>query len=582
MKKPSRNTLLVVFIFFTFNFAYYSFSFIEVPSEYEIENEDLGGLHNPISLSDDLYDWTPIESVVDFNNTSDRQIVDDPQTTITYDPINNLEILEVYDVHAREFNQQIEEYKGLLDINYGLPDQDVVRSSYIFPPDDRERVVSPSSFPWRTICKLYITAQDGSRYIASGFMVDNFHVLTCGHCVYLHDDGGWASEIKVVPGMAEDIEPFGHAYSTYMRCPTGWTSSRMVEHDWAVLTLDRSIGIFTGWMGRQTAESSSSIYTGTVNSAGYPGDLDSGEFLYFVADSGDRADEYNHWYWIDTAGGQSGSPVWRYDGINHYVLTIHAHSYMFGSDTNFGTRLNSVKYDQLNTWLINDSSTPPYDKAELLEGDAQSGFSTANVVSGQTNFEISCDVKNSGTATASSFRVSFYASEDLIISPSDYLIGTKDIADLQPFNTANADWNGVFPSFVPEGSYYIGLIIDSENSTDELNENNNDVIISYTSIEVRGPASIFDLILLLIGVVAVVGIISIVGLIVRSKIKKIPEVDYREIYSEPFEVRKTALYQNRYKSPNQQRFPNFCTNCGKKIATRAHFCQNCGKNLSNS
>ncbi len=581
MKKSSMNTLFLVVFFFTFNFTFYNLRFIEDPRNYEIINMDLKNFHNQISLNDVQFDWIPIESILNYDDNGDKQIVGDPYATIAYDSINNLEILEKNDDQKKEFNLQIEEYEGLLDKDYGLTVLDTIKSSYVFPPDDREKVTSTSSFPWRTICKLYITAQNGSLYIGSGAIIDNFHVLTCGHCVYLHDAGGWVNEIKVVPGKNGDNEPFGHAYVSYMRSYIGWTQDEMVEHDWAVLTLDRSIGDFTGWMGRQTADSSSSIYTGILNTAGYPGDLDYGKNMYRVSDDGDRADEYNHWFWMDSAGGQSGSPVWRYDGENRYILSILAYGYINGVDANYGTRLNSDKYDQINTWLSDDSSTPPNDKAELSEGDSYSSFSTTNVVSGQTNFEIYCDVKNSGTATASSFSVKFYASEDLIILTSDYLIGTTAISILQPYNTANADWIGIFPSGVPEGYYYIGLIIDSENSIDELNENNNNVIISYTQIDVESPASIFNPIPIIIGVLAFVGIISIIGLIVRSTIKKIPDLDYRGFYLDVFELRKTPVYQNKYRSPNQQWFPKFCTSCGNKIVTGALFCQNCGKNLRN-
>jgi V8-like Glu-specific endopeptidase len=335
------NALFIVLIFFSLSFTFYNLSFIEVPGNYEIENEDLRNLNDQISLNDDSFDWMPIESILEFDDNGDKQIVDNPSTTIAYDSIHNLEILEDSDVQTREFNRQVEEYEGLLDINYGLADQNIIKSSYVFPPDDRQRVTSTSSFPWRTICKLYITAQNGSRYIGSGAIIDNFHVLTCGHCVFLHDAGGWADEIKVVPGKNNDNEPFGHAYVTYMRSYTGWTQSEMVEHDWAVLTLDQSIGVFTGWMGRQTFDSSNSIYTDILNTAGYPGDLDNGENMYFVSDNGDRANEYNHWFWMDSAGGQSGSPVWTYDGENRYILSILAYEYVNGVDANFGTRLNS-------------------------------------------------------------------------------------------------------------------------------------------------------------------------------------------------------------------------------------------------
>ena len=155
---------------------------------------------------------------------------------------------------------------------------------------------------------------------------------------------------------------------------------------------------------------------------------------------------------------------------------------------------------------------------------------------------------------------------------------------MQPYNTINADWIGVFPSNVPEGYYYVGLIIDSENSIDELNENNNNEIISYTRINVESPLPIINptnLIPIIIGILALVGIISVLGLVVRSTLKKIPDLNYREFYYDPFEERKTYIYQNKYQSPNQQWFPKFCTICGNKIGTGALFCQNCGKNLSN-
>ncbi|UCC20134.1 MAG: zinc-ribbon domain-containing protein [Promethearchaeota archaeon] len=229
--------------------------------------------------------------------------------------------------------------------------------SYPFPPDDRTKILDTSIYPWSTICKLYITAADSTQFIGSGAMLDEYHILTCGHCVYIHDHGGWASEVKVVPGKAGSYEPFGHAFATYYRSYSGWTDDEMYQHDWAVVTLDRTIGNLTGWMGRRTADYEDPIYTGVLNIAGYPGDLDSGEYMYFDADNGSYADEYNHWYWMDMSAGQSGSPVWHFDGENRYILTINAYEYESGIYPNFGTRLDQDKYDRIITWLSQDS--PP-------------------------------------------------------------------------------------------------------------------------------------------------------------------------------------------------------------------------------
>ncbi|KKM77923.1 hypothetical protein LCGC14_1365200, partial [marine sediment metagenome] len=46
--------------------------------------------------------------------------------------------------------------------------------------------------------------------------------LTAGHNVYLHDNGGWASSVEVVPGMNGTYEPFGSAMVTDMRSYTGF------------------------------------------------------------------------------------------------------------------------------------------------------------------------------------------------------------------------------------------------------------------------------------------------------------------------------------------------------------------------
>ncbi|MFX1499935.1 MAG: CARDB domain-containing protein [Promethearchaeota archaeon] len=442
--------------------------------------EDMDTINNSI--------WTPISETLNFSQNDNHFLDQNPQI-IEYNVLtkaekvkdnNNSTIKELSQTNAPEFNGLLEKYYNLQPIQ----NKDAPQISYPFPPDDRQKVTNTEDFPWRTICKLFITAEDNTKFIGSGAIIDEFHIMTCGHCVYIHDHGGWVSELEVVPGMDASYEPFGHAYATYYRTYTGWTDLEMEEHDWAIVTLDRSIGEFTGWMGRKTADYSSSIYTGTLNTAGYPGDLDYGYCMYYDSDIGEDADEYNHWYWMDTAGGQSGSPVWQYDGDARYILSIHAYQYEDGSYANFGTRLNQNKFDQINTWLSEDSSSPPNDKPDLLDSGYYSGINTGSVITGKTTFAIYCDIKNEGTATAPLFNVNFYASEDLSISATDYLIGSTTINNLVPFNYISADWSGIFPTDIPEGYYYIGWIIDAGNNINEFDESNNIVISSLLQIHV--------------------------------------------------------------------------------------------------
>jgi V8-like Glu-specific endopeptidase len=234
----------------------------------------------------------------------------------------------------------------------------------VFPPDDRVHITDTTVYPWRTVCSLIVTFPDGSKFIGSGAIVGDDcdhgnHVLTAGHMVHSQDHGGWASSVKVIPGRDGAYMPYGYTWVTYMRSYRGWTDYQDPGHDWALLTLQYDYASL-GWMGRATATASSDVYTGMLNTAGYPGD-NGGDDLYWTADSGHSADEYNHWYWLDSYGGQSGSPVWIYysSSGNRYILTTHAYEYTNHTDPNFGTRLNQDKFDRIITWMAEDGCGDP-------------------------------------------------------------------------------------------------------------------------------------------------------------------------------------------------------------------------------
>ncbi|MHA1478584.1 MAG: CARDB domain-containing protein [Promethearchaeota archaeon] len=586
MKKSGLKHFILIFILFPSFVGCYSLFFDNI--EFKSNNAGEGAINEILSnnLQNDRSDivYTPIESIVNLSRIYDRVLdpLGNATNTIEYDLRTDSErVLSRGYSFSGTSPSIIEPFEGILDTDYVIEDsseEEGLRASYVFPPDDRQKITTTTSYPWRTICKLYIEAQDNSYWIGSGAIIDNFHVLTCGHCVYLHDAGGWAAEIIVVPGMDGDNEPYGIAYATNMRTYTGWTQSEMVEHDWAVLTLDRSIGLLTGWMGRQTEDSSNSIYTGTLNLAGYPGDLDSGESMYFDSDVGDRADEYNHWYWMDTAGGQSGSPVWRYDGSNRYILSIFAYEYIGGIDANFGTRLNTEKFDRINTWLAEDNSTIPDDKPDLLDRDYYSGVSSTEIVKGETNFEIYCDVKNEGTAAASSFDVSFYFSENSIISSSDYLIGSITINNLDSYSYVASDWMGVIPTEIPDGSYYVGWIIDSGYVIDEFDENNNNVLLSYPMIEIKSPVP--DLGGIFITVFIIIGIISLVSITLFVIAKSVPDLRFVENTYNTYREQPKITSNSELIKPSKPPGSKFCTNCGYKRYPKSKFCVNCGYKLN--
>lgn len=361
--------------------------------------------------------------------------------------------------------------------------------------DDRVHITSTTSYPWQSIVKLY-TTWGADTYIGSGVMIDKNHVLTAGHCVYDIFLGGWADSIRVIPGMDNGNEPYGHAWATDMRCYLDWRTSHDHQHDFAVLTLDRDIGLQTEWMELYTTDASSSVYTGDLNVAGYPADLDYGLNMYWDYDVGRYANEYNHWYYLDTTGGMSGSPVWIYDGVNQSIISVCAYS-DDGSGSNHGTRIDKNKFDCINNWLLADETST--DKPDLADrGDAFCGFNTTLVGAGLTDFEVWCEVQNLGTHWSGLSTVSYYASDDVIITQDDYLIGQDSISAILSTYYDDSSWDGIFPGSIPTGTYYVGWIIDADDSNNEFNENNNwnyieDITLLVDATPPSNPNSYFQL-----------------------------------------------------------------------------------------
>ncbi|MBD2328880.1 CARDB domain-containing protein [Alkalinema sp. FACHB-956] len=117
---------------------------------------------------------------------------------------------------------------------------------------------------------------------------------------------------------------------------------------------------------------------------------------------------------------------------------------------------------------------------------------------GRFNFDF--EVQNLGGATGGSFEVSFYLSTNNIISTADYFL-TKTTLSALPANgstgklflTQDLTLPGLNdPFWTGDGTYYIGMIVDSGNTILETNESDNsnlgllvdydDVVINTTSL----------------------------------------------------------------------------------------------------
>jgi V8-like Glu-specific endopeptidase len=217
----------------------------------------------------------------------------------------------------------------------------------IIGTDDRIKITQTTQIPWRRLCALRITFPSGSTFRGTGFLIGPRAVATAGHCVYLHNQGGWARRVEVIPGCNGTSRPYGQVESTQFRSVGGWVNGRKPESDYGCIILPpgafggRNLGSF----GFAAFESTTLVAQPAVV-AGYPGDKPFAE-LWGMSRVFKAVTSQTLAYDIDTMGGQSGAPVYIMRNGQRYVVGIHNYGAATG---NSATRVTQPVYQRLLGW----------------------------------------------------------------------------------------------------------------------------------------------------------------------------------------------------------------------------------------
>jgi len=216
--------------------------------------------------------------------------------------------------------------------------------------DNRVKINTTNIYPWRVHASLLITAADNSQWIGTGWFISPRTLITAGHVVFIKGSGvagrdGWVKRIQVMPGRNGASLPYGSVTSTSFRSVTAWTVSGDAEYDYGAIILPTPLGNSTGWLGYGNY-SDADLLASVGNISGYPGDKPSGTQWYDARRIAAVSARKVH-YDIDTAGGQSGSAVYRVINGGRYAVGIHAYG---GASTNSATRINSQVLANLNAW----------------------------------------------------------------------------------------------------------------------------------------------------------------------------------------------------------------------------------------
>lgn len=218
----------------------------------------------------------------------------------------------------------------------------------VIGPDDRVKITPTTSFPWRAICALRITARNGRKFIGTGWLISPRTVITAGHCVYLHNEGGWASSIEVIPALDGASRPYGSASSSNLRSVSGWTSGGPnADFDYGAIILPQNFrpGVQTGVFELANLNDAQLLNT-TLNLSGYPGDK-GGSTQWFDKKRTKSVSPRRIVYEIDTMGGQSGSPVWYLANGRRFAVGVHTNGSASG---NSATRINASVLTNLQNW----------------------------------------------------------------------------------------------------------------------------------------------------------------------------------------------------------------------------------------
>ena len=191
-------------------------------------------------------------------------------------------------------------------------DEDIPEN--VFPPDTRY-VYEDTSFPWRTVGRVWTSAGSGT-----GCSIGPRLVLTASHVVNWLDGGG-AGWIKFSPGYYNGNGPWGEYYATrviFWNRAEGGLSNLETAFDYAVLVMNDRVGDHVGYPGYRTYDDDWNGGTFWQH-MGYPGDLTGtqrpaffGDAIVSTADdeslSGQTGLVMGHFN--DTSPGHSGGPAW--------------------------------------------------------------------------------------------------------------------------------------------------------------------------------------------------------------------------------------------------------------------------------
>lgn len=209
--------------------------------------------------------------------------------------------------------------------------------------DGRIRINNTKQWPYCLHGHLNITFPfSNSSYGGSAILVGPHHILTAGHNVYNIEHKEWANNVIFIPGLNDNIAPFGVSTGVKVFSFKQWVNKGDQDFDIALVTLNKPIGLQLGWAGLLCTPDNE-LSQQEVHVTGYPGDKGFNQ-LWTMADKMLTIMPETFRYYMDTFGGQSGGGLWFEKNGGPFVIGSHAYGTLIPLQGNSGTRISQGKF----------------------------------------------------------------------------------------------------------------------------------------------------------------------------------------------------------------------------------------------
>ena len=225
--------------------------------------------------------------------------------------------------------------------------------------DGRVQVLDTTQYPARAIGQIELTDSFGDDYICTGWLIDQNTILSSGHCAFNPSPSGNAviQSAQFFPGRNGGTDPFGGCAVTSVFSRSGWRINGQAKHDWAAMQLNCNIGNTVGWLGYFSVPGVNQLDGKTGRVEGYPGDKPFGTHWKMSGTMASRTDLNMIYYGLDTAGGQSGSPIMvanRPSCGGPCGMGIHSYGASGNPPLNSGPRINSTNFGLISDFADNN------------------------------------------------------------------------------------------------------------------------------------------------------------------------------------------------------------------------------------